>query len=382
MLLPHNQRLYQFLATHAPRAAIEVQLAYVNAARLYYDAAFRRYVRELKRILPRWHETTGLVAGAVRGTPSFPADRLQFAQPDTASVPVVLAYMSEDHAFRAAPEHLFHTLALVFSDTACSEYAFLARFFSGAGMQQARDTMPSNSMLSLAPEEAAEHAVHAAITHETWRQVMEPAITYFHELREAVLRMPNVPLLGLLTTATLAQSLIDLARMRHVLAPELESTYMRHVLATWPLIARALDAEVGALKALAVGSRDLSRSASLLERWTTTGSDTATDLAQRGEPAHVLLERLFSTYVTLYTACIQIQSAMEGTLASGLARMRTELFRLAHEYHAYVQRQPHAAAVPSYTLCMAVAEKLRTTTDTHAQQEAAQWSQEAKRLGP
>ena len=383
VLLPHNQPLYQFLAAHAPRAAVEVQLAYVNAARLYYETAFRRYVRELKRILPRWHETTGSVAGAVRGAPSFPAERLQFARPHTASAPVVLAYMSEDAAFRAAPEHLFHTLALVFSDTACSEYAFLARFFSGVGMRDVHDTMPAESMLSLGASEAEEHASHAAVTHETWRQVMEPAIAHFHELREAVLATPNLPVAELLVTTSLTQALLDAARTRHCLAPELESAYMRHLLDTWPLIARAFDAEVGALKALSVGAPGAPRATSLLERWTAPAAETPTDLAQRKEGAAELLDRVNSAYVALYTACLHIHSAHEGTLTSGLTRLRAELFRLAREHKAYVQSHPTSASDPAApkTLCHAVAQKLRAAShDTHATQEADAWAQLAEQL--
>ena len=66
VLLPHHQPLYQFLALHAPRVAIEVQLSYINAARLYYETAFRRYVRELRKILQRWTEPATLVAWAYK----------------------------------------------------------------------------------------------------------------------------------------------------------------------------------------------------------------------------------------------------------------------------------------------------------------------------
>lgn len=371
VLLPHQQPLYQFLATHAPRAAVEVQLAYVNAARLYYETAFRRYVRELKRILPRWAEPSGSVARGIKDPQPYAEERLQFALPNAALAPVVLAYMSEDASFRASPEHLFHTLALVLSDTACSEYAFLARFFAGAGMRDTNEAsaMPAASMLSLTQEEKEEHDAHAAITAETWRQVMEPALSHFHDFREAVLGVPNPPLLMLLTTATLAQALLDLARARRCLSPELETAYMRHILGTWPLIARALDAEVGALKALSISGDRAARAAGLLERW--TASEVPTNLAQEKRDVGEQLQGLLRAYVDVVKKCTQLNT-QEGTLSSGLSRMRAELHRLLREYKTYAAS--HAATLAPAALCTSVAEQLDTP-------EAPSWAALATELG-
>lgn len=382
VLLPHNQPLYHFLAAHAPRAAGEVQLAYANAARLYYETAFRRYVRELRRLLPRWTEATTTVAAAVRHAPPFPTERLQFAQAHTAAAPAVLAYMSEDGHFRASPEHLFHTLALVFTDTACSEYAFLARFFSAVGMRDAPDTLPPSAMLSLSADEAEEHSTHAAVTNETWRQVMEPAIAHFHEMCDAVLAVPALPLVELVVLATLLQSLLDTARARHCLAPELESVLMRPLLATWALIARALDAEVHALAALGVGRTTAPRSASLLEWWTAPADETPTDLAQRKEPIADTLQRVFHAYAATYTAVLRIHAPLEGTLSSGFARMRAELFRLADEYAAHARAHaPPADAPTPHALCTAVADAVRADArDTQADDEARRWTEHAARL--
>lgn len=382
VLLPHNQPLYHFLAAHAPRTAGEVQLAYVNAARLYYETAFRRYVRELRRLLPRWTEATTTIVAALRHAPPFPVERLQFAQAHTAAAPAVLAYMSEDAHFRASPEHLFHTLALVFTDTACSEYAFLARFFSAVGMHDAPDTLPPSAMLSLSEDEAQEHSTHAAVTNETWRQVMEPAIAYFHEMCDAVLAVPSLPLVELVVLATLLQSLLDTARARHCLAPELESVLMRPLLATWALIARALDAEVHALAALGVGRATAPRAASLLEWWTAPADETPTDLAQRKEPVADALQRVFHAYAATLSAVLRIHAPLEGTLHSGFARMRTELFRLADEYAAYARMHPPPADAPTpHALCTAVADAVHADArDTHADDEARRWTEHAARL--
>lgn len=281
VLLPHNQPLYHFLALHAPRAAAEVQLAYVNAARLFYETAFRRYVRELRRILQRWNEPARPVAHAWRTSEIYAPERLQFAS--LAAAAPVLAHQSEDTSFRAAPEHLFHTLALVFLDTACSECAFLARFFAGVGMRElaaADAVMPAESMLSLRADE--DGTVPA--TREAWRQVMEPVVAFFAEFRTALLATPQLPLLSLLTTATLAQTLLDTAAARRCLVPDLEAALMQHQLDVWPLVMRALDAEVEALRGVSVGAHTRSSgstSGGFLERW---GVVSSTDLARHDAP--------------------------------------------------------------------------------------------------
>ena len=194
----------------APRVAIEVQLAYINAARLYYETAFRRYVRELRRILQRWIEPASLVASAYKHPDAqYAAERQQYARPLT-DVAAVLACQSEDVNFKASPEHLFHTLALVFLDTACTEYAFLARFFAGTEMRldvYDASGVPSYNLLSLSPEEERLH--ESIVTRESWLQVMEPAISYFSEFHDAVLTMPSAPVLQHLTISNLTQSLLS-----------------------------------------------------------------------------------------------------------------------------------------------------------------------------
>lgn len=265
---------------HAPRVAIEVQLAYINAARLYYETAFRRYVRELRRILQRWIEPASFVASAHKHPDAqYAAERQQYARPLT-DVAAVLACQSEDINFRASPEHLFHTLALVFLDTACTEYAFLARFFAGTEMRldvYDASGVPTYNLLSLSPEEERLH--ESIVTRESWLQVMEPAISYFSEFHDAVLTMPSAPVLQHLTISNLTQSLLRVAQSRRCLIPELESVLMRHVLETWPLVAKGLDAEVDALKAVAVGARlsaapRSSGAAGFFDRWSSLAMTT------------------------------------------------------------------------------------------------------------
>ena len=112
---------------------------------------------------------------------------------------------------------------------------------------------------------------------------MEPAISYFSEFHDAVLTMPSAPVLQHLTISNLTQSLLRVAQSRWCLIPELESVLMRHVLETWPLVAKGLDAEVDALKAVAVGARlsaapRSSGAAGFFDRW--SGLAMTTDLSR------------------------------------------------------------------------------------------------------
>lgn len=381
VVLPHNEPLYHFLSLHAPRIAAEVQLSYVNAVRLYYEVAFRRYVKELKRILYRWNEPATQVAQAARRpNAGYARERLKYAQPSTDD-PAVLAYQSEDATFVTCPEHLFHTLALVFLDTACSEYAFLARFFAGVGMRESHapgaPILPPSSMLSLTAEQSRTQG--AIVTRETWRQAMEPPMALWAEFRQAVLALPNLPVLSLLTMARLTQALMRVAAARHCLMPELESALMQHVLEAWPLIAKALNAEVDALQALTVGAPVApSANAGFLERWVPSYTDLS-----RGNASEELTQ-ILSAYAQLFAGIVELATAEhEVMLLAGLGRMHTELVRLVREYatHEYARRPQRTTPAE---LCMIVPRALaapdgEAPPDTHAA-EAAKWSALAEAL--
>lgn len=318
VLLPSNQPLYHFLATYAPRAAAEVQRAYVNAVRLYYETAFRQYTRELRRIHSRWHEPVAPLGQF--GTP-FALERIESARPDGAA-PVVLAYMAEDSSYVVAPEALFHALSLVFIDNACSEYAFLSRFF-GPGIVQS-----APALAQLTKEEQASFAPHAAVTRETWRQAMEPAIHHWNEFAQVVLG-ETTQLLPLLAMVTLADALLRVADERGCLAPELEHVLMRFIIGGWPRVARALDTEVDAMRSLGPGRT--ARAASLFERLGALTGATG-DLKARGE-VMPQLRTLITNYIALYTGVHALCTPKhEGMLLGGIARVRTELMRVVREY--------------------------------------------------
>ncbi|KAE8268646.1 hypothetical protein A4X09_0g3692 [Tilletia walkeri] len=158
LLAQHYRPLYAFLARHASRVSIDIQRAYVAAARLYFETGFRRYTRALTTIRNRSLAqdasvligeevpAAGFGANAVaflsrggasrekEGTPNandpwlhWDANRLKCAKFDGPLV--LLAYQADDTTLRATPELLFRSLSLVLFDNACSEYAFIVRFF-------------------------------------------------------------------------------------------------------------------------------------------------------------------------------------------------------------------------------------------------------------
>lgn len=382
VLLPYHQPLYQFLALHAPRVAIEVQLSYVNAARLYYETAFRRYVRELRRILQRWTEPATLVAWAYKqsspATAQYEPERQQYAHPLTDAA-AVLACQSEDVNFKASPEHLFHTLALVFLDTACTEYAFLARFFSGVSDMREptydASAVLSCNMLSLSADEEQRH--ESIVTRESWRQVMEPAMAFFAEFHTAVLSMTGAPVQQLLTMANLTHELLQVARSRRCLIPELESVLMRHVLETWPLVAKNLDTEVDALKAITIGSRigpapRPSGGGSLLERW--SGGLLATDLTRSGQTADAL-QKILSAYTQFFSQVVSLTGTEQhqGMLLGGLGRVHTEIERLVREYAKNVYATHQDGPSPR-DICVSMHAVLSATPDDTHMHEAAKWA--------
>ena len=61
-LLLKYQPFYAFLLRHAPKLAKQVERGYVNAARSYYETAFRRYTRALGLVKAR-NDGPGLVGG-------------------------------------------------------------------------------------------------------------------------------------------------------------------------------------------------------------------------------------------------------------------------------------------------------------------------------
>lgn len=159
VLLAHHQPLYAFLARQMPRVAIDVQRAYVAAARLYFETGFRRYVRSLGQIRKRGYKdavgsgsgtiadapaSSGGIASLLGGGGSGKGAKGKAADPyltdparlanaalsdDESSPPVALGYMGDDASYTASPEALYRSLSLVFFDNACSEFTFLVRYF-------------------------------------------------------------------------------------------------------------------------------------------------------------------------------------------------------------------------------------------------------------
>jgi hypothetical protein len=99
-LLLKYQPFYSFLARQSPKIAKQVERGYVNAARGYYETAFRRYTRALGVIKARTVEKTELI-GTTITTPEngYRAiyDRLKYASLDVEGEGgALLAYMADD----------------------------------------------------------------------------------------------------------------------------------------------------------------------------------------------------------------------------------------------------------------------------------------------
>jgi hypothetical protein len=100
-LLLKYQPFYSFLAKQSPKLAKQVERGYVNAARGYYETAFRRYTRALGVIKARKVEKTellGLTVGEV-GKEGYKAvyERLKYSNVDVdGEGGAILAYMADD----------------------------------------------------------------------------------------------------------------------------------------------------------------------------------------------------------------------------------------------------------------------------------------------
>jgi hypothetical protein len=100
-LLLKYQPFYSFLAKQSPKLAKQVERGYVNAARGYYETAFRRYTRALGVIKARKVEKTellGLTVGEV-GKEGYKAvyERLKYSNIDIdGEGGAILAYMADD----------------------------------------------------------------------------------------------------------------------------------------------------------------------------------------------------------------------------------------------------------------------------------------------
>ncbi|KAM0793560.1 hypothetical protein ACM66B_000996 [Microbotryomycetes sp. NB124-2] len=170
-LLPYKP-LFDFLRRHSTRQAHDVQKAYSNTVRWYYETAFRRYVRLLEKIRiggVGGGEVIGLVNQGVDsslallskqrspavGTSETGASRYS-APAQTAlehahmnGKPVINATTSFARDNRPAPEVLFRSLALVLADNARAEYSFVNAFF---GSHSALDVPGTPSHLSTLSE--------------------------------------------------------------------------------------------------------------------------------------------------------------------------------------------------------------------------------------
>lgn len=122
--------LFTFLSRHAPRAAEEVQRAYVVSARAYYETTFRRYTRSLATIKARTSKNASSTdAEHESSNTSAIVQRLEYAHIDSTGGPVMLGHQSEDKSFCPPVEAIFRSILLVVLDNASAEFTFIVKFF-------------------------------------------------------------------------------------------------------------------------------------------------------------------------------------------------------------------------------------------------------------
>jgi len=100
-LLLKYQPFYAFLVKQSPKIAKQVERGYVNAARGYYETAFRRYTRSLGVIKARKVEKTELLGATTvevgKGGYAEVYERLKYANVDVEGEGgALLAYMADD----------------------------------------------------------------------------------------------------------------------------------------------------------------------------------------------------------------------------------------------------------------------------------------------
>lgn len=261
-LLLKYQPFYAFLLRHAPRLAKQIERGYVNAARSYYETAFRRYTRAL-----------GLVrrpAAHPANSPEAATDELaglQYIQGEAQDEGVVLIFQAEDKEYTCAVEGIFRSMLLVLLDNASAEYAFIVRFFArpvtrvpepsgstsasvnGENDVRSGQTTPTRTTATPTPvPPTGPSEPNLADASRVWSEVFSTALESCDTLFSTLLTpVPaTIPLLVLIRLNDRA-----LAVAQHRAALPLEAYLQKQRLALWPLFRKDMDARIDALKRLA-----------------------------------------------------------------------------------------------------------------------------------
>lgn len=456
LLRPTHRGLYCMLARRAPRAAQEVQRAYLSAARLYFETGFRRYTRSLERIRSRSLGFQGSTSGSTpshaasaateqvgsgENTPVFaaasgarsphtPSERAgltnntssssigageevligdtgsstvsgaalgllsraaggasareleQLEREDTQFLldderagqsrldgpGVVLAYMSDDPAFKATVDALFRSLALTFFDNSSSEYTFLVRYFElpapadtssrhrrmDSSASTATDAAPDDvtgtqeeagtlteqqederqSIVRLSPRERVSRSQKRE-ADTMWGQVMEPVLGHWKVFTGTLLSStPSPTLLSLLAMARLTETLLSEAEARGV-AEAVQGPLLAFKIQAWPLVNKSFDNHVASLakvrSLLGLPEKDQDTSSSSISTWgfglagwMNAAASVATPIAPGEKMVYIRL--VSARFARLFVSSVHLSmTPYERMLFGGVGRIRDEI---------------------------------------------------------
>ncbi|KAH8105951.1 Vps52-domain-containing protein [Cristinia sonorae] len=346
--------LYVFLEHHAPNVAIEIQRAYIGAARTYYETGFRRYARSLGYVRTRAIEKADDIvaaATAVGGTEVSEADveRLTYGRIDGPGV--TMLYMAEDKSHKEPIEALFRSLMLVLMDNATAEYTYVTTFFSkeplpGPPGQLQRDNSSGSGVLSPSsllsptadfddarsnigsdfgansprrrhislqggngtpPQNISPKEEQANMT-AIWKQILDPVLEYCKTFINNVLEPTPPPAIPLLTMIRLTEDVMAEIQKRNC-AP-LESFIFTMRLQMWPIFQKAMQENIDALKKYTEGST----SGYFRTKITSTDSGVSS---------------ICRRYVVMFNSFVALTDQPDETMIfSNLLRLRQELAKL------------------------------------------------------
>ncbi|WVQ71945.1 hypothetical protein IAR50_001487 [Cryptococcus sp. DSM 104548] len=369
-LLLKYQPFYAFLHRHSPRIAKQVERGYVNAARSYYETAFRRYARSLTQIRarsPEKNEYIGVVSGEALLSGEKEGlqeayERLGYAEVGEGGV--VLGFMVDDKDYKLPVEALFRSLGLVLLDNASAEFTFIVRFFSRPVLQS--QPPPSDRLNALSPLSTPLESPSASFVDLTsegggrgtprkrpsgttvdnnseglkeaeriWHEVFDSALESTYQFHQSILAPPP-PAIPLLTIIRLNDHLLQLASLRGTIP--LESYLTAQKLALWPVFRKEMDQHVDSLKRMADDAEGKGF-VGLVKAGVKDGA----------------VRKVAGRYAGMFGCVLGLsEEGDEAMLFSSMTRLRTELVRLVQNQSLKIKSLPerHSFVSSIYEIVM------------------------------
>ncbi|ODN98284.1 ChAPs family protein [Cryptococcus wingfieldii CBS 7118] len=368
-LLLKYQPFYAFLYRHSPRIAKQVERGYVNAARSYYETAFRRYARSLTQIRtrsPEKNERIGVVGGEAllsgeKEGLSEAYERLGYAEVGEGGV--VLSFMADDKDYKLPVEALFRSLSLVLLDNASAEFTFIVRFFSLPALQSqppSSDRLNTLSPLSTPLESSS--ASFVDITSEAggrgtpkkrpnghtpdnnseglkeaeriWHEVFDSALESTSQFYHSILSPPP-PAIPLLTIIRLNDRLLNIASLRGTIP--LDSYFTAQKLSLWPVFRKEMDQHVDSLKRMADDAEGKGF-AGLVKAGVKNGA----------------VRKVAGRYAGMFGCVLGLSEESDEAMFVSMTRLRTELVRLIQNQSLKIKSLPerHSFVSSIYEIVM------------------------------